>query len=63
MAENNNTSYALEGDQEAERLARNHECIKYFMGGNLIRAPIDTTKPGLKILDSGTSDGNDASEM
>jgi hypothetical protein len=49
--------YILDNDKEAERLARNHECIKYFMAGNLIRAPLDTTKGDLKILDSGTSDG------
>lgn len=27
------------------------------LGGHVVLAPVDLTKPGLKILDSGTADG------
>lgn len=50
--------YILDSDKEAKRLSDNHECIKYFMSGRLIRAPLDTSAEiPLRILDSGTSDG------
>lgn len=44
------------GQSETARLALQHEIIKYGMKG-LIKAPIDLSKPGLKILDQATADG------
>jgi hypothetical protein len=42
--------------RELKRLADNHEVIKDAMGG-LILAPVDLSKPGLRILDCATADG------
>jgi hypothetical protein len=42
--------------QEIERMRNQHEWIKGSFGG-LIKAPIDYSKPGQKILDSATADG------
>jgi hypothetical protein len=51
--------YILEGSPtEAQRLQLQHEIIKDAMGGKLVAAPLDLSKPGLRILDSATADGN-----
>lgn len=42
---------------ENERLAGQHRGIKLGMGGRLCMAPIDLSRPDLKIFDGGTSDG------
>jgi hypothetical protein len=42
--------------KELKRLTDNHEVIKDAMGG-LIWAPVDLSKPGLRILDCATADG------
>ncbi|KAF7171756.1 hypothetical protein CNMCM5623_004048 [Aspergillus felis] len=41
---------------ENSRLRRQHELIKCFCNG-LIKAPIDSTKEGQRVLDSATADG------
>lgn len=43
--------------KEVERLRNQHELIRDGMGGKLIRAPIDLSKPDLHILDVATADG------
>jgi hypothetical protein len=49
--------YFMEGNAvEIQRLAFQHQVIKNYVG-KLILAPIDLTRPGLKILDSATADG------
>ena len=42
--------------QEIQRLTLNHELFRVAYG-QLIQAPIDMSKPGLRILDSGCADG------
>lgn len=44
------------GKSETERLALQHEIVKDHFK-NLVKAPIDLSKPGLKILDQATADG------
>jgi hypothetical protein len=55
-----NEKYFMENNAkeaaEVERLTHQHEVIKDHMG-SLILAPVDLSKPGLKILDSATADG------
>ncbi|KAI0392800.1 S-adenosyl-L-methionine-dependent methyltransferase [Xylariaceae sp. FL0594] len=51
------TYYPLDNDQEARRLADQHDLLKFFMGGRLIVAPIDLSQQNLRVLDSGTADG------
>lgn len=41
---------------ELQRLRDNGEVIKNAIGG-LLFAPVDFSKPGMKILDSATADG------
>ena len=41
---------------ELKRLADNHETIKDTMG-KLVLAPVDFSKPGLRILDSACANG------
>ena len=57
MAKEEEETYFMEKENptELERLACQHETIKRFMG-NLMLAPIDLSRPGLRILDSGTVD-------
>lgn len=43
-------------EDELKRLSDNHEVITNAMGG-LFMAPVDLTKPGIRILDSATADG------
>lgn len=43
-------------EQEIHRLAIQHEVMKSAFP-SLILAPIDLSRPGLKILDSATADG------
>jgi hypothetical protein len=50
------TEYVLDNDEEASRFAKQHDMIKDAMDG-LILAPIDLSRSGLRILDSGTADG------
>jgi gliotoxin biosynthesis N-methyltransferase len=51
------SNYLLDyDDTEKRRLTEQHDLIKSYMG-QLILAPIDVERPGLKILDSGTFDG------
>ena len=44
---------------ENERLQANHRMTKLAMGGSIVLAPFDTTRHNLKILDSGTADGEE----
>ncbi|KAH7304188.1 hypothetical protein B0I35DRAFT_445660 [Stachybotrys elegans] len=46
-----------EPNNEVKRLTAQDEVISYSMNNKRILAPIDLSKPGLKILDSGTADG------
>lgn len=46
----------MESDGERNRLASNHFIAKDAMGGKLVQAPVDFSRPA-KILDSGTADG------
>ena len=49
--------YFMEGNaDELQRLTCQHEVIKAHVG-KLILAPLDLSKPGLRILDSATADG------
>nr|Q6Q870.2 RecName: Full=N-methyltransferase sirN; AltName: Full=Sirodesmin biosynthesis protein N [Plenodomus lingam] len=52
------SNYLLDyDDTEKRRLREQHDLIKAYTG-KLILAPLDLTKPNLKILDSGTFDGH-----
>ncbi|KAF2711262.1 S-adenosyl-L-methionine-dependent methyltransferase [Pleomassaria siparia CBS 279.74] len=44
-------------ENEYSRLRLQHEFIKYTMAGELVLAPIDFRKSGLRVLDSATGDG------
>jgi tRNA1(Val) A37 N6-methylase TrmN6 len=44
-------------DDEIQRLTDQHVMLKSGMGGTLVVAPIDLSRPGLRILDSGTGNG------
>ncbi|OAQ62674.1 methyltransferase - protein [Pochonia chlamydosporia 170] len=57
VADNENTPQPAASEGENERLQINHHVVKLAMGGSLLLAPFDVTRPNLKILDSGTSDG------
>ncbi|KAI0182490.1 hypothetical protein EV127DRAFT_415049 [Xylaria flabelliformis] len=46
-----------EPNSEVQRLTDNDSVFAYSMKNKRILAPIDLTKPGLKILDSATADG------
>lgn len=46
-----------EPDKEIARLTEQDAVITHIMNGKRILAPIDPTRPGLQILDSGTADG------
>jgi len=53
------------GQSEADRLRLQHEIMKHGMK-DLVKAPIDLSKPGLQILDQATADGTwlkDVSEI
>ena len=56
MASKQESTYWMESDGERKRLASNHFIAKDAMGGKLLRAPMDFSRP-LKFLDSGTADG------
>ncbi|KAK7746791.1 hypothetical protein SLS53_001979 [Cytospora paraplurivora] len=56
MISNQESKYWMESEGERKRLASNHFIIKDAMGGKLVRAPVDFSRP-VKILDSGTADG------
>ncbi|KAM3516391.1 hypothetical protein NHJ13051_009956 [Beauveria bassiana] len=43
---------------ENDRLDAQHEIVKSFMGGKLLRAPVDLADRNLRILDSGTAQAN-----
>ncbi|PVI02637.1 hypothetical protein DM02DRAFT_701096 [Periconia macrospinosa] len=49
--------YPLEGEEEVDRLANQHEVIKDALNGALVVAPIDLLTTPLRILDSATADG------
>lgn len=51
------SGYILESDDESDRLSNQHEVIKAAMGGTLLRTPLNFTSEPLRILDSGTADG------
>lgn len=51
-----NTHLFNYAEYERERLHVQHDLIQAYMG-KLILAPVDVEKLGLKILDSGTFDG------
>lgn len=42
---------------ETFQLSEQHDVFKASMGGKLVIAPVDFSKPGLRILDCGTADG------
>ncbi|KAH8773843.1 methyltransferase-like protein type 11 [Diaporthe sp. PMI_573] len=48
---------------EAERLMSQHLVLIDALDGRIVLPPVDLTKPGLKILDSGTADGHWISEL
>lgn len=50
-------SYPLANSDESTRLQNQHEVLKDEMGG-LVLAPVDLVASSLRILDSGTADGN-----
>ncbi|KAK9772392.1 putative Wax synthase domain-containing protein [Seiridium cardinale] len=57
-------SYFLPVNQaEAERLLSQHLVLVDALNGRIVLPPIDLTKPGLKILDSGTADGHWINEL
>ncbi|KAI0594483.1 S-adenosyl-L-methionine-dependent methyltransferase [Biscogniauxia sp. FL1348] len=56
MATKQESKYWMESGEERKRLASNHYIAKDAMGGQLVRAPVDFSRP-VKILDSGTADG------
>ena len=56
VGEQKEEKYILDSPEEVNRLAEQHDVIKDAMGG-LIAVPLDFSKPGLRILDSGTADG------
>ncbi|KAF2690568.1 hypothetical protein K458DRAFT_411950, partial [Lentithecium fluviatile CBS 122367] len=43
---------------EAERLMMQHSVLIDALDNRLVCAPIDSSRPGLKVLDSGTTDGH-----
>ncbi|KAK8044776.1 hypothetical protein PG993_004800 [Apiospora rasikravindrae] len=57
MPDEDQRGYVLENDAEAERLAYQHSILKASMGGRLVVAPVDLSRRGIRILDSGTSNG------
>lgn len=57
VADDENTPQLAVSEVENERLQINHHVTKLAMGGSILLAPFDVTRPNLKILDSGTSDG------
>lgn len=42
---------------ESKRMRMQHDVVKDAMGGKLVLAPIDLTRPGGRILDSATGNG------
>lgn len=56
MAGKQESKYWMESEGERKRLASNHYIAKDAMGGELVRAPVDFSRP-VKVLDSGTADG------
>lgn len=52
-----------EPDKEVQRLTANDSVFLHAMKGKRILAPIDLSKPGLKILDSATADGSRLSPL
>lgn len=46
-----------DAEREVQRLTDQDALIVYAMNNKRIIAPLDTSRPGLKILDSGTADG------
>lgn len=52
------SQYILSGNiSETTRLRLQHDVIKDAMGGQLVLAPADLSRSGLRILDSATADG------
>lgn len=56
MASKQESKYWMESEGERKRLASNHFIAKDAMGGKLVRASVDFSRP-VRILDSGTTDG------
>ena len=56
MADKQDSKYWMESEGERKRLASNHFIVKDEMGGKLVLAPVDFSRP-VKVLDSGTADG------
>lgn len=46
-----------DAEKEVQRLTDQDSAIVYAMNNKRIVAPLDFSRPGLKILDSGTADG------
>ncbi|KAL5365928.1 S-adenosyl-L-methionine-dependent methyltransferase [Aspergillus floccosus] len=55
MAKDNYHNH-IDTEAENQRLSSQHELIKFFCNG-LVKAPIDLTKSGQRVLDSATADG------
>ena len=56
MTSKQEIKYWMESDEERQRLASNHFIATDAMGGKLVRALVDFSRP-VKVLDSGTADG------
>ena len=48
--------------KELERLAKQHAWVQKCLGGQIVFAPVDLQKPGLRVLDVGCADGKFSSE-
>ncbi|KAH9906921.1 hypothetical protein F4778DRAFT_800852 [Xylariomycetidae sp. FL2044] len=64
MAQNTNQEHGKDAEyllpepqKEVDRLTANDSVFAYAMKNKRVLAPLDMTKPGLKVLDSGTADG------
>jgi hypothetical protein len=56
MAGKQESKYWMESEGERKCLASNYYIAKDAMGGELLRAPVDFSRP-VKVLDSVTADG------
>ena len=56
MAQKSGRKEYMHDNDEIERLSEQHGVIEDAMGG-LLLAPLDLSRAGMRILDSGTADG------
>ncbi|KAI6773022.1 hypothetical protein HG530_003980 [Fusarium avenaceum] len=57
MVAGDDYKYVFKKEVEDRRLQGQHQGIKLGMGQRLVLAPMDLSRPNLKIFDAGTSDG------